>query len=271
MKLMRVRMKEAASRKASCRLRRHGASGRYARRVQQCTVGLLVAGAVTSVGPAEAQSPPSSCRIVCVPSVTLLTGLIRTHLFGGPTVRKLSTGAESRIPGATSTELLLVTSARTAIPRTSILASVQWLPNATEQRNPFTEYTAAELGGRVRANAPTATFGLSATLVTPAQTQGWVDLAALAADLFSQAARPDDRSAYTHKLDLDLVAHVHVFAKMPSATWLHRVSLYGILDYVATGLPRAGDEVPEGRRFVTGAKPAALLMGFALPLTPSVR
>jgi hypothetical protein len=150
----------------------------------------------------------------------------------------------------------------------SLFGSVQWLPNASSSRNPFTLYTANELGDHIHANAPTLTAGASLAVLTPPETHGWFDAAANVGDLFSQAARPDDHTAYTHKLDLDLVTHTHAFAWLPERTYLHRVSVYGILDYVATGLPRAGDEVPKGRRFLTAARPAALIVGLALPVTP---
>lgn len=217
---------------------------------------------------ASANSPPP-CRVLCAPGVTLMPGVIRTHLFGGPTVRTLATGAETRLAGSSSFELIIAVAARTAIPRLSLFGSVQWLPNATEQRNPFTLYTASELGTPVRANAPTATMGASVALLPAAQTHGWLDLAANVGDLYSQAARPSDKSAYTHKLDLDLVAHVHAFAWTPAKTWLHRVAVYSILDYVATGLPKAGDEVPVGRVFVTSARSTSLIVGLALPITPA--
>ena len=214
-------------------------------------------------------SAPHPCRALCAPSVTLMPGVIRTHLFGGPTVRTLATGAEQRLSGSTSFELIASVAARTAIPRVSLFGSVQWLPNATEQRNPFTLYTASELGTPVRANAPTATMGASISLMPAAQTHGWFDLAANVGDLFSQAARPSDKSSYTHKLDLDLLAHVHAFAWTPANTWLHRVTVYSLLDYVATGLPKAGDEVPVGRVFVTDARPTSLIVGLSLPVTPA--
>lgn len=214
-------------------------------------------------------STPRPCRALCAPSVTLMPGVIRTHLFGGPTVRTVATGAERRLAGSSSFELIMAVAARTAIPRVSLFGSVQWLPNATEQRNPFTLYTASELGTAVKANAPTATMGASVSLLPAAQAHGWLDLGVNVADLYSQAARPSDKSAYTHKLDLDLVAHVHAFAWAPPKTWLHRVSVYSLLDFVATGLPKAGDEVPKGRVFVTDARSTSLIVGLALPVTPA--
>ena len=45
--------------------------------------------------------------------------------------------------------------------------------------------------------------------------------------------------------------------------------LYANLDYVATGLPKAGDDVPKGvRTFLTGAKPAVLIVGVGMPIAP---
>ena len=196
-----------------------------------------------------------------------MPGVLRTHLASGPIVQT-GTGAARHLPSSSALELILVTAARTAVPRLSLFGSVQWLPNAGEARNPFTLYTANELGAHVHANAPTLTVGASLSVLDAHATRGLLDVAANVGDLFSQAARPDDRAAYTHKLDLDLVAHAHVFRGAPAHTYLHGASLFGILDYVATGLPRAGDEVPAGRRFLTDARPLALVAGLALPLTP---
>ena len=228
-------------------------------------VALLVA--AMAAPPLSAQPAAPRCHIVCAPAVTLMPGVLRTPLAHGPTVPSAS-GPAHRLPSTSALELILVTSARTAVPRLSVFGSVQWLPNATEARNPFTLYTANELGGRVHANAPTLTLGGSVAVLQAKETAGLLDLSANVGDLFSQAARPDDHAAYTHKLDLDLVAHAHVFAHVPTWTYLHRASVFAILDYVATGLPRAGDEVPAGRHFLTDARPLALIAGVALPLSP---
>jgi hypothetical protein len=194
-----------------------------------------------------------------------MPSVIRTHVFGGPLVQSTG-GPVHRLPSTSDLEVILAVATPTKLPRLSVFGSVQWLPNAAEQRNPYTLYTADELGGRVRANAPTATLGLSYTFVVPAQTSGWLDVAANVGDLYSQAARPGDRSAYTHKLDLDLLAHVHAFQRTPEHAYLHDVSLFALLDYVATGLPGAGDEVPLNRRFLSAARPTALIAGLAFPL-----
>jgi hypothetical protein len=209
--------------------------------------------------------------VLCAPSVSLMPAVIRTHLFGGPRVRALATGAERRLPGSSDFEMIIAVAARTAVPRLSLFGSVQWLPDASEQRNPFTLYTASELGEPVRANAPTATMGASVSLLPASGTSELFDLAANVGDLFSQAARPSDKSAYTHNLDVELAAHLHAFAWAPRDTGLHRVTAFSLLDYVATGLPRAGDEVPVGRVFETDARPTSLIAGLSLPITPPAR
>jgi len=58
---------------------------------------------------------------------------------------------------------------------------------------------------------------------------------------------------------------------MPRAAWLRRVTVFSILDYVATGLPKAGDEVPVGRVFESDARPTSLIAGLSLPVTPPAR
>lgn len=206
-----------------------------------------------------------------MPTISLLPAMIRTHLFGGPSVETMSTGAANRLPSTTNMEIIVVAAAKTVVPRLSAFTTVQWLPNASEARNPFTLYTASDLGGHVHANAATVTLGLSGSVLAAPRTRGILDLDVNVGDLFSQAARPGDERAYTHKLDLDLVTHWHVFGWTGADAFLRRVTLVGILDYVATGLPRAGDEVPKGRLFMTAARPATLIVGLSLPITPEVK
>lgn len=210
-----------------------------------------------------------SCSFVCAPSFTVEVAGITSHVAMSPRVRDLNTDEVSRLPSATNAELIFVFGAATAIPRTSLFVSVQWLPTASEARNPYTEYTAGEIGGSsIRANSPSATFGLSATALEPSQFGGYASLAAYAGDLFSNAARPDDRSAYTHKLDaglnLSIMPFAHVGAK---SSWLHGTKAFVLLDDVLTGLPRTGDEVPRGARvFLDDAHAVSVIYGIGIPI-----
>lgn len=230
---------------------------------------VLAAVAGTSADAQRAQKP--KCHPLCAPVVELMPALNHSHLFGRPRVQNLSTGAVTRLPSTSNFEALIAVSSKTMIPRVTLFGSVQWLPNANEKRNPFTLYSASELGGPVHANAPTATFGFSGSLLPATQTAGWFDANLNLADLYSQAARPGDRSAYTHKLDLALLTHLHAFNWTPPRAYIHRVSVFGILDYVATGLPRAGDQVPQGRLYLDSARPTTFITGLSFPITPEVK
>jgi hypothetical protein len=55
--------------------------------------------------------------------------------------------------------------------------------------------------------------------------------------------RASDRSAYTHKLNFEWDTAEALFSRLPSGRWLRDVELEGSLDYVATGLPKAGDVI----------------------------
>jgi len=212
---------------------------------------------------------PQHCKLVCAPALTLMPGVIRTHALHAPRVRELATNQIVTLPGKSSFELIASFVAPTAVSRASLFASVQWLPNAKESANPYTLYTASDLGEQLRANAPSVTMGVTLALLTPTMSQGWFTLNGNIGDLYSQAAEPDDKSSYSHKLDLDLVGTLEVFNELPNAEYLHRVGVYGILDFVATGLPKAGDQVPKGERvFLDDARSVSLIVGLSLPFAP---
>lgn len=215
---------------------------------------------------------PQHCTLICAPALTLMPGMIRTHALHAPRVRELATNRVVTLPGMSSFELIGAFVAPTVLARVALFASVQWLPNAKESANPYTLYTASELGQQLRANAPSVTMGATFALLTPAMSQGWFSLNGNVGDLFSQAAEPSDESSYSHKLDLDLIGTLNVFNELPKRAYLHRVGLYSILDFVATGLPKAGDEVPKGERvFIDDARSVSLIVGLSVPFAPLAR
>jgi len=70
------------------------------------------------------------------------------------------------------------------------------------------------------------------------QTKGWLSSHFDIVDKFSPAERPEDTSAYTHKLNFELDTALAVFNRLPETNWFHGVEIEGSLDYVATGLPK---------------------------------
>lgn len=236
--------------------------GGNVRAIHYVLIGLIIA------APVGAQQK-KQCQIVCAPSLTLMPGMIRTHAFHAPRVRELSSNQVVTLAGKSSFEMIGAFVAPTHFSWASLFASVQWLPNAKENANPYTLYTASDVGEQLRANAPSVTMGVSFALLNPNTSGGWFTLNGNVGDLFSQAAEPDDKSSYSHKLDLDLVGTLHVFNQLPKAEYLHRVGIYGILDFVASGLPKAGDEVPKGERvFLDDARSVSLIVGLSLPFAP---
>jgi hypothetical protein len=212
------------------------------------------------------------CKSICQPTLVGSVSAVRSHLFNSPTVRSLKDGTTHKLPANTNTQLQLYVFAPTLVPRTEIFVSAQWLPTAKATQNPFTQYTASELStDEVTANLPSVSMGLRVNVVKPDQTAGWVGLIPYAGDLFSKAQRPDDMSDYTHKLDLGATLTLSVFNWLSPHDWLSKVIGAATLDYVATGQPHAGDEVPKGERvFVDSVHSPTLIVSLVIPVAPLV-
>lgn len=226
-------------------------------------------GIALAAAPGGGQAPPApACHVLCAPALAFFPALNRSPVAGAPRVRRLSDGRVARIPAASNLQLTVVGTVKTPLRRLGLLGSVQWTPNATERGNPFTRYTASALGATYeRANAATVTLAATGALLRAADTGGWCDARVQVGDLYGPAQRPGDRSSYTHKLDLELVADAHPFARLAPGTWAHGVAVTVLLDRVATGLPHAGDEVPRGeRRYLDAARPLTLVAGVSFPL-----
>ena len=58
-----------------------------------------------------------------------------------------------------------------------------------------------------------------------------------------------------------------LFKWLPDDNWLRNVELEGSLDYVATGLPKAGDVIGD-ERFLDDASPLSFSVVAVLPLAP---
>jgi hypothetical protein len=104
--------------------------------------------------------------------------------------------------------------------------------------------------------------------LTESMTRGWVTSHFDVVDQFSPAARPQNRRAYTHKLDFELDTAFHVFNALPEGRWLRGVELETSLDFLATGRPKAGDAFPDGSRYLDSASPWALSFLVIVPIAP---
>lgn len=100
------------------------------------------------------------------------------------------------------------------------------------------------------------------------KTGGWVSSHFDIVDKFSPAERPGTSRAYTHKLDFELDTALHVFNWLPEGRWLRGVEFETSLDYLATGLPRKGDVLADGSRFLDDASPWSVSFVIVIPIAP---
>ena len=116
-------------------------------------------------------------------------------------------------------------------------------------------------------SSPEVEIELNLEWLRPEDTKGWVGSHFDIVDKISAAERPGDTGAYTHKLNFELDTAVSVFNWLPEGNWLRNIELEGSLDYVATGLPRAGDRIGK-HLFLDNASGWSFSLVFVIPLAP---
>jgi len=196
---------------------------------------------------AIAQAAPA-CRFLCTPEFKVEPTVTFTNLFGSPRIVG-EDGTPTR--GRRETEFELILSL-------GLPTRVSWLEFTVEAIVlPFD-----------RDSTPELEFESNFIWLAPERTRGWVSSHIDIVDKFSAAERPTDRHAYTHKLNFELDTSLSMFKWLPEGRWLRGVELEGSLDYVATGLPRKGDQI-HGVRFMDNASPWSFSIVVVLPIAPS--
>ena len=206
----------------------------------------LVAAGLGAPGPAVAQHAPA-CRILCAPEFKVEPTVTVTNLFGSPRIVG-EDGELTRERRETEFEVILSVGLPTRVPWLEFTVEAIFLP--------FDRESTAELE-----------FETNFIWLPADRTRGWVSSHFDIVDKFSPAERPTDRRAYTHKLNLELDTSLSVFNWLPERRWLRGVELEGSLDYVATGLLKAGDR-SDGARYIENASPWSFSIVFVLPIAP---
>lgn len=196
---------------------------------------------------AHAQSAEPACRVLCAPDFKVEPTVTVTNLFGAPRV-EIDGEPPRRERRAAEFEMILALDVDTRLTRVGFTVEAIFLPFD-------------------RDSTPDLELEAKFTWLSAERTRGWVSSHFDIVDKFSAAERPGDRRAYTHKLNLELDTSVAVFNWLPEGRWLHGVELEGSLDYVVTGLPRAGDRI-NGVRFLDRASPWSFSVVFVLPVAP---
>jgi hypothetical protein len=208
---------------------------------------ILVVALVLDVAPAWAQvSAP--CRVLCALEFKVEPTLTVTSVFNAPRILSEDDGVPVRERREKDFEVIL---------SLGLTTRAAWLEFTVEGIFlPFDRQAEPELE-----------FETNFIWLRKARTRGWLSSHVDIVDKFSPAERPSDDRAYTHKLNLELDTSVAVFNWLAERRWLRRVELEGSLDYVATGLARAGDII-DGHRLMDDASPWSFSLVFVLPIAP---
>ena len=209
--------------------------------------------------------------MLCAPELKIEPTLTIENLANPPRLLKIHDGDMVEIEQQTRQtvfELIFALDVPTQLPRLGMTLEASFKPFLSTDSNPFTGRSAEELGRvDIRDNAVEIETELNFHVLTTEQTGGWVSSHVDLVDQFSPAKQPDDASVYTHKLDFEWDTAFHVFNKLPEQNWLRHVEAEVSLDYLATGLPRAGDQFGN-ERFLDRASPWSLSFVLVLPLAP---
>ena len=207
---------------------------------------VIALGALLLGGTSASAQDPAPCRVLCAPEFKVEPTVTFSNLFGSPRIEE--GGSIERDPRATDFEVIL---------SLGLPTRVRWLDFTVEAIFlPFDEESTPELE-----------FETNFIWMPAERTRGWVSSHFDVVDKFSSAERPTNRRAYTHKLNLELDTSVAVFNWLPERRWLRGVELEGSLDYVATGLGKAGDVV-NGRQYIDKASPWSFSIVFVIRVAP---
>ena len=220
--------------------------------------------------PASAPAQEKSrCLLLCAPELSFEPTLTFSDLFRRTAVLDLRENRVSQVESSTAFEMILAMGIPTTIPRVGLTIEAIWAPFGKTSGNPFTGYGSEDLGTDVVENPVELEFELNTYLLQSEQTAGWVEAHFDVVDKFSPAEKPGDERFYTHKLDFELDVAVSIFNGLPEGNWLRNLEVEGSLDYLATGLPRRGDEVPKGeQRYLDDASPWSFSILLVVPIAP---
>jgi hypothetical protein len=216
---------------------------------------------------ASAAQDEPRCQILCAPELKIEPTWTIENLFAPPTIE--IDGQAERAARETVFELIFALDVPTTIPRVGLTLEAIFVPFGQTSVHPFTGATSEAGGSDFRDNGIEIEAEVNVDLWTTARTGGWVSSHVDIVDKFSPGETPRAGSVYTHKLNFEWDTAVHVFNRLPQGNWLRNVEVEVSLDYVATGLPRAGDVVA-GERFLDDASPWSLSFVFVFPLAPLV-
>jgi hypothetical protein len=202
----------------------------------------VVIGLLLTVDPAAGQTK-EACRLFCAPQFLVEPTITVENLLRAPRVIT-ARGEEKQVTRETVLEIILAMDLPTRVPRLGVTVEAIFPIRRVD-------------------NAVEAELEMNVDLM---RTGGWVSSHVDVVDKFSPAERPTDRGAYTHKLNFEWDTAFAVFRRLREGHWLRSVELEASLDYVATGLPKRGDQF-DGETLVTDSSPWSLSLVTVIPFT----
>ena len=207
-----------------------------------------------------------SCLVLCVPELKIEPTVTFENLVDRPRVE--IGGVVETLERETVFELIFALDVPTEIPRVGLTFEVGFAPFGSTSEHPFTGATATDLGrDDIRDNVVEIESELNLDLIDSDQTGGWLSSHFDIIDKFSPGERPGATSVYTHKLNFESDTALHLFNWLPEGRWLRNAEIELSIDYVATGLPKAGDLIGD-ELFLDDASPWSLSLVMVLPLAP---
>jgi hypothetical protein len=235
------------------------------------TVAVVCLAALAAPWPVMAQ--PQPCRILCAPELKIEPTFTIERLAQRPRMETLDNGSvveSSRATRESVFELIFAVDVPTQIPRVGLTLEAIFVPFGEVVLPPVDGAAGAAASPRtIRDNGIEIESELNVSLFDTEQTRGWVSSHLDIVDKFSPAEQPSAGSVFTHKLNFEWDTAFHIFKSLPEGNWLRNVEAEVSLDYLATGLPKAGDIVGD-ERFVDKASPWSLSFVFVMPLAPLV-
>lgn len=230
--------------------------------------GWWIVGLLLSLPTSAAAQDEPRCVVLCAPELKVEPTWTIEHLASRHRIE--SDGQVERATRETVFELIFALDVPTASPRVGLTLEAIFVPFGGIVVHPFTGAPASQAGQEeIRDNGIEIEAEVNFNLFDTDRTGGWVSSHVDVVDKFSPGETPRAGSVYTHKLNFEWDTAFHVFNRLPSGHWLRNVEFEVSLDYVATGLPKAGDRIGN-EQFLDRASPWSLSFVTVIPLAPLV-
>jgi hypothetical protein len=202
--------------------------------------------------PVAAHAQGGKCFVLCAPDLKIEPTITWENLRA-PRVAETD-GLGNTVVRRTSRERVFETVIAAGVPTTI----------------PRTTFTFEVIGKPfVRGSSPELETELNLHWLRSETTRGWVSSHFDIIDKYSPGTRPHNVDRYTHKLNLELDTAVAVL-KWTKKPWLKDIEIEGSLDYMASGLARAGDRFGN-TTYLDNASRWSFSLVFVLPLAPLSR